>query len=88
LHTLVEEIAEMFVKCNTRNFLKHIFQGLSLWGVQTGVCTYKVPFLLDVFTYIIERSGYTPPLTTLDAHHDNIYAHIIPLCVHACSMLV
>jgi len=25
---------------------------------------------------IVEHSGYTPPLTTLDAHHDNIYAHI------------
>jgi len=31
---------------------------------------------MHVSAYIVERSGYTPPLTTLDAHHDNIYAHI------------
>ena len=36
LYTLLEEIAEMFEKC-IQNFLKHIFQGLPLWGVQTGV---------------------------------------------------
>ena len=31
---------------------------------------------MHVSAYIFERSGYTPPLTTLDVHHNNIYAHI------------
>ena len=31
---------------------------------------------MHVSAYIFERSGYAPPLTTLDVHHNNIYAHI------------
>jgi len=35
--TLVEEIAEMFEKCNIQNFLKHIFQGIPLLDAFTLV---------------------------------------------------